>query len=53
MEIAMNSTTCGDERERDSEPQPVGKILEELLAQYETRFPGVRISIVETAATAV
>ena len=38
---------------RDDEPQPVGEVLEELLAQYERRFPGVRITVVETAATAV
>ena len=33
----MNTTICDDER--DGEPQPVGEILEELLAQYEARFP--------------
>ena len=47
----MNTTFCDDER--DSEPKPVGEILEELLAQYEDRFPGIHITIVETAATAV
>jgi hypothetical protein len=51
MEIAMNAAFCDDER--DNEPQPVGEILEELLTQYEAKYPGVRISIVETAATAV
>jgi hypothetical protein len=38
---------------QDDEPQPIGRILEELLAKYERRFPGVRISVLETAATAV
>ena len=39
--------------QRNQEPQPIGKILEELLAQYERRFPGVRIAVVETPATAI
>jgi hypothetical protein len=47
----MNTTIYDDER--DGEPQPVGEILEELLAQYESRFPGIRLAIVETTATAV
>ena len=38
-------------RERQpQEPHPIGEILEELLAQYERRFPGVRIAVVETPA---
>ena len=45
------NTTIGDD-ERDKEPQPVGEILEELLAQYEARFPNIHITVVETAATA-
>ena len=49
----MITTFCDDERERDGEPQPVGEILEELLARYERRFPDVQITVVETAATAV
>jgi hypothetical protein len=49
MEIAMNTA----EDERDDEPQPVGEILEELLSQYEARFPGIHIAVMETAATAV
>ncbi len=40
-------------RERQAEPQRIGDILEELLAQYERRFPGVRITVVETPATAI
>ncbi len=35
------------------EPQPIGAILAELLAQYQTRFPEVRIAVVETPAVAV
>ena len=46
----MNTTIYDDERE--DEPKPVGEILEELLAQYEAKFPGIRITVVETAATA-
>jgi hypothetical protein len=34
----------------DSEPQPIGEVLAELLARYQTRFPEVRISVVEAAA---
>ena len=41
-----------DERERNDEPQPIGEILQELLAQYEARFPGIDVVVVETAATA-
>jgi hypothetical protein len=47
----MNTTSCDDQR--DGEPQPVGEILEELLAQYEAKFPGIHVTVVETAATAV
>jgi hypothetical protein len=50
MEVAM-VTNLDDER--DDEPKPVGEILEELLAQYEARFPGFQITLVETAATVV
>ena len=42
---------CDDER--DGEPQLVGEILEELLAQYEAKFSNIHIAVVETAATAV
>jgi hypothetical protein len=31
------------------EPRPLGEILEELLAQYEARFPGIHITVMETA----
>jgi hypothetical protein len=52
MQNRISDTT----KERDGEgnaPQPIGKILEELLAQYERQFPGVRINILDTTATAV
>jgi hypothetical protein len=42
-----------ERQERQDEPQPIGDILEELLAQYEARFGNVHISVVETTATAV
>jgi hypothetical protein len=45
-----------EDREREDrrrEPQPIGVILAELLAQYQTRFPEVRIAVVETPAVAV
>ena len=39
--------------QRNQEPQPIGEILEELLAQYERRFPGVGIAVVESPANAI
>jgi hypothetical protein len=43
-----------EERDRlDDEPQPIGEILEELLAQYETKFPNIPITVMETAVTVV
>jgi hypothetical protein len=40
-----------DRREdRESEPQPIGEILAELLAQYQAKFPEVQFCVVETAA---
>jgi hypothetical protein len=44
----MNTAIFDDER--DNQPQPVGEILEELLAQYEAKFPNIHATIVETAA---
>jgi hypothetical protein len=52
MQNWISDTTKRQDRQ-DDEPQPIGKILEELLAQYEQRFHGLRINILETAATAV
>jgi hypothetical protein len=42
----------GREREDRREPQPIGAILAELLAQYQARFPEVHIAILETSAVA-
>ena len=50
--MTTDTTLCGDERERGGEPQPIGEILQELLAQYEARFPEIKVVVVETAATA-
>jgi hypothetical protein len=49
----MNTTCPDDPGEPEAEPQPVGEILEELLAQYQQRFPNVQITVVGTAATHV
>ncbi|MCC6124653.1 MAG: hypothetical protein IT426_06810 [Pirellulales bacterium] len=38
---------------RSADARPIGEILEELLAQYQARFPGIRIAVVETPATAL
>jgi hypothetical protein len=46
------TTPCGHQRQQDGEPQPIGEILQELLAQYEAEFPGINVVVVETAATA-
>ena len=34
-------------------PHRINEVLEELFVQYEHRFPGVRIAVVETRASAV
>ena len=58
-EKAMNNRISQYENEvreredrRHGEPQPIAAILAELLAQYQTRFPEVRIAVVETPAVA-
>jgi hypothetical protein len=51
MEASMTKTCCDDKRE--DEPQPIGEILEQLLAQYEAKYPNTCITVVETAATAI
>ncbi len=38
---------------RLSGAQPIGEILQELLAQYQVQFPGIRIAVVETPANAL
>ena len=49
------SQVGNDDREREERqgPQPIGTVLAELLAQYEVRFPEVRIAVVETPVAAV
>jgi hypothetical protein len=42
--------TRNNENRRGGEPQAIGDILAELLAQYEDRFPVARIAVVETSA---
>ncbi len=43
----------GREREdRRREPQPIAAILAELFAQYQVRFPEVRIAVVQSPAVA-
>jgi hypothetical protein len=38
---------------RPGEAQPIGEILEELLAQYQARFPGIHLTIVESPVNAL
>ena len=45
----QNRITRFQER-RGGEPQRIGEILANLLAQYQDRFPGVRIAVVQTPA---
>ena len=47
------SQIVNEERKDRQGPQPIGEILQELLAQYQVRFPEVRIAVVETPAVAV
>lgn len=46
----MQNRTSNTENRRGGEPQPIGEILAELLAQYEDRFPAADISVVQTPA---
>lgn len=36
--------------ERSQEPQPIGRVLLELLAQYQARFQQLRVTVVNTPA---
>jgi hypothetical protein len=36
---------------RELGPQPIGKVLADLLAAYQVRYPEVRITVVETPGT--
>ena len=45
--------TRGIEDKQPQSPQPIGDILKELFAQYERRFPSIKISVLQTETTAV
>lgn len=47
------SDTTERQDSQDDGPQPIGAILDELLVQYQRRFPDIHITVVETTATAV
>jgi hypothetical protein len=49
MNQRIRNLTNRDEEHRD-QPRPIGQILAELLAQYQVRFPQVRIAVLETPA---
>jgi len=52
MQNRISDTTERQDR-LDDAAHPIGEILEELLAQYERRYPDIHIAIVQTASTAV
>jgi hypothetical protein len=51
--ITQFESPVGDRDQRSGEPQRIGAILAELLAQYQSRFPEARIAVVETPVAAV
>jgi hypothetical protein len=53
--VMQNRISDAGERldSRPDEPQSVGAILEELLAQYERQFPDVHSTVAEPATAAV
>jgi hypothetical protein len=48
----MENCIANYDKRHDDGPQPIGAILAELLAQYEVRFPEIKIAIVETHVAA-
>jgi hypothetical protein len=46
----MRDCTINIENRRGGEPQRIGDVLAELLAQYQVRFPAAGIAVVETPA---
>ncbi len=44
----MQNRIAGIQERRGGTPQPIGEILAELLARYETRFTGAKIIVIET-----
>ncbi len=49
----QNDVREQERADRRREPQPIGVILAELLAQYQTRYPEVHIAVVTTPGAAV
>ena len=43
---------CDWDDARDGEPQAIGDVLAELLAQYQARFPKVNITVVDVPTAA-
>jgi hypothetical protein len=54
-QVMENRITLGDDRPQGGSETPptIGEVLAELLAQYQVRFPQVRITVVETPVAAV
>jgi hypothetical protein len=42
-----NDSRPGDRRGRDGNVLPIGDVLAELLDQYQVRFPGVNVTVIE------
>jgi hypothetical protein len=51
--IETDFRTIWPRAEENRGPQAIGAVLAELLAQYQARFPEVRIVVVETPVAAV
>jgi len=51
--ITQDEAQPAASQQRKPQPQPIGEILAELLAQYERRFPDLHITVVETPVAAV
>ncbi len=49
MENRIRSSSPG-EAPPEGGPQPIGRILAELLAQYQARFPDLRVTLVQSTA---
>lgn len=52
MENRISSVAMA-EVTRESGPQPIGRILADLLLQYQARFPELQVTLVETSAAAL
>jgi hypothetical protein len=46
----MQNRITSIENRRGGQPQQIGEILAELLAQYQDRFPAARFAVVQTPA---